>query len=124
LAGEEKTGACGNVDAGELVDHCSHRVRDSSAYVASAYSVDVVEPVDDEEDLPLGVFGAAVEQSFGECFGGSCESWAAGSSSWLRRLLMPTSTRTRWLRSVSVSPSQQWWRATIQSRARDCCTSR
>lgn len=76
LAGEEKTGACGNVDAGELVDHCSHRVRDSSAYVASAYSVDVVEPVDDEEDLPLGVFGAAVEQSFGECFGGSCESWA------------------------------------------------
>lgn len=76
LAGKEEAGAFWEVDAGELIDHCSGGVCDSSADVASANPVDVIESVDDEEDWFIGVLGAAVAQSLGEGFSGSRESGA------------------------------------------------
>ena len=39
-------------------------------------------------------------------------------SSWRRRLPTTTPVRTRSARLMSVAPSQQWWRATIQSAFR------
>ena len=76
MAGHEKAGAFGEVDACELVDHCSRRVCSPSPDVASAYSVDVVKPVDDEKNLLTRVLATAVVQSLGERVGGSSESGA------------------------------------------------
>ena len=76
LAGHEKAGTFGEVDARELVDHCSRRVCSPSPDVATSYSVDMVKPVDDEKNLLTRVLTTAVVQSLGERVGGGSESGA------------------------------------------------